>query len=252
MQWKVNPSFIAVPPAYPGFSPEATNSCYQLCVSVLFQHMFNTCTDANYLFPVRQRQLSYIWKLKDCYSLDIFSDYFPCYFYKSATGVYLAALPTPGGIQIAGKTPNDGSYEQHISHMQKKINDTIAKNKELYEISPPVSRINLHCDYVSYCLGVSLFWGYLILDIKYLFFTVEICSPHYSFFSLPLRSSQMSPSREPTLTTLFENCILPSIFDNPYPSSVFHYFLFLLSLCVYVRVCVNTYMFLIFVIACYS
>ncbi|XP_014646854.1 PREDICTED: C2 domain-containing protein 5 isoform X4 [Ceratotherium simum simum] len=55
----------------------------------------------------------------------------------SATGVYLAALPTPGGIQIAGKTPNDGSYEQHISHMQKKINDTIAKNKELYEITPP-------------------------------------------------------------------------------------------------------------------
>uniref|UniRef100_H0XFJ1 C2 domain-containing protein 5 n=1 Tax=Otolemur garnettii TaxID=30611 RepID=H0XFJ1_OTOGA len=55
----------------------------------------------------------------------------------SATGVYLAALPTPGGIQIAGKTPNDGSYEQHISHMQKKINDTIAKNKELYEIIPP-------------------------------------------------------------------------------------------------------------------
>ncbi|XP_041486473.1 C2 domain-containing protein 5 isoform X8 [Microtus oregoni] len=55
----------------------------------------------------------------------------------SATGVYLAALPTPGGIQIAGKTPNDGSYEQHISHMQKRINDTIAKNKELYEINPP-------------------------------------------------------------------------------------------------------------------
>ncbi|NP_001349043.1 C2 domain-containing protein 5 isoform 6 [Mus musculus] len=55
----------------------------------------------------------------------------------SATGVYLAALPTPGGIQIAGKTPNDGSYEQHISHMQKRINDTIAKNKELYEITPP-------------------------------------------------------------------------------------------------------------------
>nr|KAF6451847.1 C2 calcium dependent domain containing 5 [Molossus molossus] len=55
----------------------------------------------------------------------------------SATGVYLAALPMPGGIQIAGKTPNDGSYEQHISHMQKKINDTIAKNKELYEINPP-------------------------------------------------------------------------------------------------------------------
>ncbi|XP_062050918.1 C2 domain-containing protein 5 isoform X7 [Lepus europaeus] len=55
----------------------------------------------------------------------------------SATGVYLAALPPPGGIQIAGKTPNDGTYEQHISHMQKKINDTIAKNKELYEINPP-------------------------------------------------------------------------------------------------------------------
>ncbi|KAM4820411.1 C2 domain-containing protein 5 isoform 6-T6 [Thomomys bottae] len=54
----------------------------------------------------------------------------------SATGVYLAALPTPGGIQIAGKTPSEGSYEQHVSHMQKKINDTIAKNKELYEIRP--------------------------------------------------------------------------------------------------------------------
>ncbi|XP_061494381.1 C2 domain-containing protein 5 isoform X10 [Rhineura floridana] len=55
----------------------------------------------------------------------------------SATGVYLTALPTPGGIQIAGKTPNDATYEQHISHMQKKINDTMAKNKELYEINPP-------------------------------------------------------------------------------------------------------------------
>ncbi|KAM5169896.1 C2 domain-containing protein 5 isoform 2-T2 [Mantella aurantiaca] len=55
----------------------------------------------------------------------------------SATGVYLGALPTPGGIQIAGKTPSDGSYEQHVSHMQKKINETIAKNKELYEINPP-------------------------------------------------------------------------------------------------------------------
>ncbi|CAI5786451.1 domain-containing 5 isoform X4 [Podarcis lilfordi] len=55
----------------------------------------------------------------------------------SATGVYLTALPSPGGIQIAGKTPNDATYEQHISHMQKKINDTIAKNKELYEINPP-------------------------------------------------------------------------------------------------------------------
>ncbi|XP_058883098.1 C2 domain-containing protein 5-like isoform X21 [Acipenser ruthenus] len=55
----------------------------------------------------------------------------------SATGVYLTALPTPGGIQIAGKTPSDMTYEQHISNMQKKINDTIAKNKELYEITPP-------------------------------------------------------------------------------------------------------------------
>nr|XP_034984129.1 C2 domain-containing protein 5 isoform X7 [Zootoca vivipara] len=55
----------------------------------------------------------------------------------SATGVYLTALPSPGGIQIAGKTPNDATYEQHISHMQKKINDTIAKNKELYDINPP-------------------------------------------------------------------------------------------------------------------
>ncbi|XP_068134078.1 C2 domain-containing protein 5 isoform X2 [Hyperolius riggenbachi] len=55
----------------------------------------------------------------------------------SATGVYLTALPTPGGIQIAGKTPSDAAYEQHVSHMQKKINETIAKNKELYEINPP-------------------------------------------------------------------------------------------------------------------
>ncbi|XP_063302732.1 C2 domain-containing protein 5 isoform X3 [Pelobates fuscus] len=55
----------------------------------------------------------------------------------SATGVYLAALPSSGGIQIAGKTPNDGSYDQHISHVQKKINETIAKNKEFYEINPP-------------------------------------------------------------------------------------------------------------------
>ncbi|XP_048852446.1 C2 domain-containing protein 5 isoform X4 [Brienomyrus brachyistius] len=54
----------------------------------------------------------------------------------SATGVYLTALPAPGGIQIAGKTPSDITYEQHISNMQKKINDTIAKNKDLYEIQP--------------------------------------------------------------------------------------------------------------------
>ncbi|KAF4091882.1 hypothetical protein AMELA_G00042050 [Ameiurus melas] len=55
----------------------------------------------------------------------------------SATGVYLTALPSPGGIQIAGKTPSDITYEQHLSNMQKKINDTIAKNKDLYEINPP-------------------------------------------------------------------------------------------------------------------
>lgn len=77
--------------------------------------------------------------------------------------MYLAALPTPGGIQIAGKTPNDGSYEQHISHMQKKINDTIAKNKELYEINPPVSKSNKHCECIGFVqilvfFKVSLFW----------------------------------------------------------------------------------------------
>ncbi|XP_043569359.1 C2 domain-containing protein 5 isoform X21 [Chiloscyllium plagiosum] len=55
----------------------------------------------------------------------------------SATGVYLTALPSPGGIQIAGKTPSDSSYEQHISNMQKKINDMIIKNREIYEINPP-------------------------------------------------------------------------------------------------------------------
>ncbi|XP_030645905.1 C2 domain-containing protein 5 [Chanos chanos] len=54
----------------------------------------------------------------------------------SATGVYLTALPNPGGIQIAGKTPSDITYEQHISNIQRKISDTIARNKELYEINP--------------------------------------------------------------------------------------------------------------------
>ncbi|KAJ8003121.1 hypothetical protein DPEC_G00166080 [Dallia pectoralis] len=56
----------------------------------------------------------------------------------SATGVYLSALPAPGGIQIASKTPSDLNYDQH-SIMQKRINDTIAKNKELYNIHPPES-----------------------------------------------------------------------------------------------------------------
>ncbi|XP_041852795.1 C2 domain-containing protein 5 isoform X9 [Melanotaenia boesemani] len=55
----------------------------------------------------------------------------------SATGVYLTALPAPGGIQIAGKTPGDLSNEQHILTIQKRINDTIAKNKDLYQINPP-------------------------------------------------------------------------------------------------------------------
>ncbi|KAM6960597.1 C2 domain-containing protein 5 [Aplochiton taeniatus] len=55
----------------------------------------------------------------------------------SATGVYLTALPTPGGIQIAGKAPGDLTYEQHLSSIQKRINDTIAKNKELYQVHPP-------------------------------------------------------------------------------------------------------------------
>ncbi|XP_062402664.1 C2 domain-containing protein 5 isoform X4 [Sardina pilchardus] len=55
----------------------------------------------------------------------------------SATGVYLSALPCPGGIQIAGKAPGDLSYEQHVSNMQRKINDTINKNRELYHINPP-------------------------------------------------------------------------------------------------------------------
>ncbi|XP_070827510.1 C2 domain-containing protein 5 isoform X17 [Chaetodon trifascialis] len=55
----------------------------------------------------------------------------------SATGVYLTALPAPGGIQIAGKTPGDLSNEHHIMTIQKRINDTIAKNKEIYQINPP-------------------------------------------------------------------------------------------------------------------
>ncbi|XP_030586734.1 C2 domain-containing protein 5 isoform X4 [Archocentrus centrarchus] len=55
----------------------------------------------------------------------------------SATGVYLTALPAPGGIQIAGKTPGDLNNEHHILSIQKRINDTIALNKELYQINPP-------------------------------------------------------------------------------------------------------------------
>lgn len=55
----------------------------------------------------------------------------------SATGVYLTALPASGGIQIAGKTAGDLSSEHHILTIQKRINDTIAKNKELYQINPP-------------------------------------------------------------------------------------------------------------------
>jgi len=52
--------------------------------------------------------------------------------------VYLTALPAPGGIQIAGKAPGDPSNEQHILTIQKRINDAIAKNKELFQINPPV------------------------------------------------------------------------------------------------------------------
>ncbi|XP_043980587.1 C2 domain-containing protein 5 isoform X11 [Gambusia affinis] len=55
----------------------------------------------------------------------------------SATGVYLTALPAPGGIQIAGKASGDLNNEQHVQSIQKRINDTIAKNKELYQINPP-------------------------------------------------------------------------------------------------------------------
>ncbi|KAM9814491.1 C2 domain-containing protein 5 isoform 4-T4 [Syngnathus typhle] len=55
----------------------------------------------------------------------------------SATGVYLTALPTPGGIQIAGKTSGDLSNEHHMLTIQKRINDAIAKNKEIYQITPP-------------------------------------------------------------------------------------------------------------------
>ncbi|XP_051889444.1 C2 domain-containing protein 5 isoform X5 [Pristis pectinata] len=54
----------------------------------------------------------------------------------SATGLYVTALPSPGGIQVAGKTPSD-SYDQHISNIQKKINDMIIKNREIHEINPP-------------------------------------------------------------------------------------------------------------------
>lgn len=64
-----------------------------------------------------------------------------CVCIQSATGVYLTALPAPGGIQIAGKTPGDLSNEHHILTIQKKINDTVAKNKELYQINPPVSHL---------------------------------------------------------------------------------------------------------------
>uniref|UniRef100_H3DPG3 C2 calcium dependent domain containing 5 n=1 Tax=Tetraodon nigroviridis TaxID=99883 RepID=H3DPG3_TETNG len=60
----------------------------------------------------------------------------------SATGVYLTALPAPGGIQIAGKTPSDLSNEHHVLTIQRRINDTIAKNKEIYQINPPRCHIS--------------------------------------------------------------------------------------------------------------
>lgn len=79
--------------------------------------------------------------------LTVFFKVFLCV--QSATGVYLTALPSPGGIQIAGKTPSDLSNEHHILTIQKRINDTIAKNKEIYQINPPVrqhNRSQFYCD----------------------------------------------------------------------------------------------------------
>jgi hypothetical protein len=67
--------------------------------------------------------------------------------------VYLSALPAPSGIQIAGKNPSDLSYDQHISTMQKRIDDTIAKNKELYNIHPPVRGTHTQ-PYVCRCNSV--------------------------------------------------------------------------------------------------
>ncbi len=63
---------------------------------------------------------------------------FVCVCVQSATGVYLTALPAPGGIQIAGKTPGDLSNDHHILTIQKRINDIVARNKEIYQINPPV------------------------------------------------------------------------------------------------------------------
>ncbi|CAG13055.1 unnamed protein product [Tetraodon nigroviridis] len=66
---------------------------------------------------------------------------------QSATGVYLTALPAPGGIQIAGKTPSDLSNEHHVLTIQRRINDTIAKNKEIYQINPPVRQREFSWDW---------------------------------------------------------------------------------------------------------
>ena len=50
----------------------------------------------------------------------------------------LTDRPDPGWSQKAGKGAGDRTYEQNIATIQKRINDTIAKNKELYRIHPPV------------------------------------------------------------------------------------------------------------------
>lgn len=93
--------------------------------------------------------------------------------------------------------------------MQKKINDTIAKNKELYEINPPVSKISLRYEYVSYCLDVSVFLVYLIWDIKdiFLLFRFALLITH-SLTSLYV-CAQMSLLGRLTLTILFKSCSSP-------------------------------------------
>ncbi|CAN0264437.1 unnamed protein product [Lampetra planeri] len=55
----------------------------------------------------------------------------------SATAVFVAALPPPGGLHVAGKSPEPG-LDGYVSGVQKRINEVIARNKELYEIKTPV------------------------------------------------------------------------------------------------------------------
>ncbi|KAL4597493.1 C2 domain-containing protein 5-like [Arapaima gigas] len=65
----------------------------------------------------------------------------------SATGVCLAALPSPGGMVILGKTPGDTAHKQHVPNTRRKM-----RNEELYEISTPYNQ-PLHP-----CHPVWLFW----------------------------------------------------------------------------------------------